>query len=222
MIVSVHLPKTAGSSFMSVLKEHFGEALKIDNDDRPLHATRWARRGSALRQALFIREQLEGIGCVHGHFLPIKYYGALGQKTTYVTWLRHPVERLISHYDYWYASFDPDTAQPLHKKVVLQKWSLEAFCLSPELRNIYDEFLWFMPLKRFDFVGITEHFDEDLQRFCSKHLRIEYASRRENHGEKLDRSVMDDALRARVEQYHTRDMELYREAIEHRKNDIGN
>ena len=45
-IISVHIPKTAGSSFLAGLQSVFGERLLLDYSDRPLDGTpsaRWRR-----------------------------------------------------------------------------------------------------------------------------------------------------------------------------------
>ena len=166
MLVSLHLPKTAGTSFSAVLQEAYGDRFMRDYNDRPLHESGWRRKSRALCARICSVDRLvpEGIDCVHGHFLPMKYASlAKRANTNFITWLRDPVERAVSHYYYWMNEFDESDAGPLHKRVVEERWDLERFCLGPELRNVYSTFLWSFPLQQFSFVGITEHYSDDLQ-----------------------------------------------------------
>ncbi len=103
--------------------------------------------------------------------MPVKYR-LLGWRVPlqFVTWLREPVERLGSHYHYWKRHYNPENAGILHRRVVEEQWSLERFCLGPELQNTYCKFLWGMPLERFAFVGITEFYEEDLAYFSQNIL----------------------------------------------------
>ena len=38
-------------------------------------------------------------------------------------------------------------------------WSLERFCLGPEVRNIYSQFLYGFLLEYFSFIGTTEFYE---------------------------------------------------------------
>ena len=67
--------------------------------------------------------------------------------------MRDPVERLASHYHYWVRNYAPRSAGELHRRVVEEAWSLERFCLGPELRNVYSTFLWGFSLRRFGLSG---------------------------------------------------------------------
>lgn len=224
MLISLHLPKTAGTSFLSLLEAHFGAALLRDYADRPINRGEFKRRLRALamelRHALPSR-RLQGVRCIHGHFLPVKYsrLPVTGSRR-YVVWLRDPVERLASHYHYWHRSYNPMDAGRLHRRVIEERWSLERFCLAPELRNLYSAFLWRFPLARFDFVGITEHYDEDVALFSERFLggtRPQPAPRNVNRapepGKKTPPYIEDAAFRARIQRYHARDVSLYREAL---------
>ena len=51
ILVSVHLPKTAGSSFREVLKGHFGEKMLLDYGDMPINTPREKRNAKALADA---------------------------------------------------------------------------------------------------------------------------------------------------------------------------
>ena len=75
MLVSVHLPKTAGSSFFAELNRHFDNQVVNDVADLPLHKPAWQRRANALKHRWFAAPTVD-IACVHGHFLPYKYAGA--------------------------------------------------------------------------------------------------------------------------------------------------
>ncbi len=223
MLISVHLPKTAGSSFHQVLSDHFGGGLHRDYADFPLHAPSWKRCSSALWNALKtgVHRTPSGIHCIHGHFLPVKYRWLHDpdEPVKFVTWLRHPVERLISHYYFWQDHPELAMDAPLHQQVLTERWSLEKFCQAPALRNTYSRFLWGFPLQRFDFIGITEHFDSDLQDFSRRFLCQPIVTPPKMNAGRSDsnRETLSSSIRRRVEHFHHRDMLLYRWACQRRK-----
>ncbi|MFN2288275.1 MAG: hypothetical protein ABR578_08085 [Chromatocurvus sp.] len=223
MLISLHLPKTAGTSFRALLEAHYGDRLIDDYADRPLHERVAARRTRAVRAGIGLllhADRLRGVDAVHGHFLAIKYsLWSSGSGWRRVTWLRDPVERLASHYHYWRRSFDADTAGPLHRRMMEEDWSLERFCLGPELRNVYRQFLWGVPLARLDFVGITEYYATDAEDFARRFLGLSelpglQSSETENANPAATVRYVDDVeLRARIERHHAADVALYREAL---------
>lgn len=227
-MISLHLPKTAGTSFRGLLEAHYGDRLLADYADRPLHETVAARRLRALRAGIGLLlkpRRLQGVDAVHGHFLAIKYslWGG-GPHWRRVAWLREPVERLASHYHYWRRSYAEETAGPLHRRMIDEDWSLERFCLGPELRNVYRQFLWGVPLTRLDFVGITEHYATDAEDFARRFLGLaelpaapSSEAGNANPAAK-ERYVHDAELRERIERHHAADVALYREALRLREN----
>jgi len=217
MIISVHIPKTAGTSFLKTLEAHFGTGLLQDYADLPTNTPQYERNRAALLASVDYAEQdhLTGVECVHGHFLPLKYLLLSVKKDLrFITWLRNPVERVLSHFYYLKSFYNPATAPALHRKMVEEDWSVERFCLSPELKNLYGQFLWGFPLESFDFIGITEFYDEDFSYFSRQYLNTNLEPHRENVGKNERGSYQVDAsFRAKLEQFHAYDFELYRTAL---------
>jgi hypothetical protein len=214
LVVSVHLPKTAGTSFGVALRQAYGAGYLEDYGDLPMQHAPWARQWRALRAALRgVRGIPDPVRCIHGHFLAVKYRPvACRQKVLYITWLRDPVERLASHYHFWrrdYAGNDP--RQPLRNRMLREDWSFERFALGPELRDVYSRYLWHFDPRRFDFIGITEHYERDLTRFAQGHLgrgfRMEAALVNPERGE--GGYGIPQGLRNRIEAHHARDVALY-------------
>jgi hypothetical protein len=172
LLVSVHLPKTAGTSFGESLADCFGDRLFRDYADAPLNTPPLKRKLAAVLAGLRnLAAPPARFDCIHGHFLPVKYrWLPPRREPRFVTWMRDPVERLASHYQYWVRSYDPRTARPLHRRVVEEAWPFERFYRSPEMRNVYAQFLWGFPLSAFDFIGVTEHYDEDFRFFAESFL----------------------------------------------------
>ena len=219
-IISVHLPKTAGTSLAASLADHFGDGFRRDYDDKAISKPVAQRYREARTAALDIAEQgLPGVDCVHGHFLPLKYL-LLDTRCdlTFVTWMREPVARLLSHYYYWQASYDPATAAPHHRQVIEQGWTLEQFCLSEQFRNIYTQYLWEFPLEKFDFIGISEHYADDLRVFSGQYLGTELEARRENTTVLAHpRGELGPDLLERVCRFHAADINLYQRALQLRE-----
>lgn len=214
MLVSLHLPKTAGTSLRYAMRAHYGTGLLEDYDAPPMQIPRGRRELSAMAAGFSARQHWsDDIIAIHGHFLPLKYRIALrGRDVRYATWLRDPVERVQSHYHYWqrdYAGDDP--TQPLRNRVVREGWSLQRFCLGPEMRNLYRQYLWGFDPARFEFMGITERYDTDFVRFAQRYLEGDCAASVElpNPDREGERYAIDPALRARISQHHAADVALY-------------
>jgi len=215
-IISLHLPKTAGTSFGTSLAAHFGDRYREDYADQCISKSVAQRCEDALAAGVEIAAQgLGDIECVHGHFLPLKYLPlAATRELTFVTWMREPVARMISHYYYWQESYDEETSAPHHRQVIEQSWTLEQFCLSEQFRNIYTQYLWGFPLDNFAFIGISEHYQQDLQEFCGRYLSASLEQRSRNTTKYSGlREVLDAALLDKVREFHAADMELYQQAL---------
>lgn len=216
MLISVHLPKTAGTSFRSSLESHFSERLLLDYEDRPINQTTISRNCNVLKASVLNRYRRSEYACIHGHFMPLKYRWINNRELNkYVVWLRDPIERLASHYYYWLRDYNPSQAGRFRRRVVEESWSLEQFCFSGEMRNIYSKCFWGFPVTRFDFVGIVENYALDLNYFSTHVLQAELQLREQNTNPRKteDRYITDDHLRSRLEHFHDDDMRLYRAAL---------
>ena len=234
MLISVHLPKTAGTSFERSLRRHFGAQLERRYADKPLHHHPLRRNLRAAREGLCGRHRQEAAGpaCIHGHFLPLSYrHLAHRADVRFVTWLREPIDRLLSHYHYWRRAADSDARDtlqdPMQDKVQRrmreENWSFEQFAQRRELRNVYRAFLWGFPVERFDFIGITEHYASDLREFGQRFLDRDLCPAEENRtpahraGAASEGYSIDRGLRERLERIHARDLSLYRYALDLRE-----
>lgn len=218
------MPKSGGTSFMNLLETHFDDAFLPDYDF-PIHDSPKKRHRKVKRKQLWNRasdklfHKFQQVECIHGHFLPFKYedFYQSGDHT-FVTWFRDPVERLASHYYYWKEYHDKMEVQPLLKKFLKEEWTLRDFAFSEEVRNIYSLFLWNFPVERFDFIGVTEFYDEDLTYFAENYLMLSDVSiPRENVNEKsAEKRIKDPGLIREIREFHARDYRLYEYALEKR------
>jgi hypothetical protein len=72
-LISVHLPKTAGTSFSENLKDAFNNNVHFDYMDYPLNVSNYKRKSTIIYQLIKNRiKQFETIDCIHGHLLPLK------------------------------------------------------------------------------------------------------------------------------------------------------
>jgi hypothetical protein len=218
VLISLHLPKTAGSSFLTSLEQHYDEKLFKDYADIPINSPAIRRNSKALVKCIvngFCQD--EKIRCIHGHFLPLKYLLLSTQRDVrFVTWMRDPVERLASHYFYWMRTYVPGQSPPLHKRMIIEKWSLERFCLGPELQNIYCQFFWGFPLSRFDFIGITEFYESEFEFFSREFLGGALHPAKVNINlskEKISYFENEDLVN-KIKNHHSKDIALYEKVLD--------
>jgi hypothetical protein len=218
MLISLHLPKTAGTSFRHSLADHYGEKLLLRYGERPLEQPEFERHKLVTVAAITLLDvDYQNIDCIHGHFLPYQYL-LLSSKTacTFITWMRNPVERLISNYYHIQKNYKLYKSG-FHEMVINEKWPLEKYCLCERMRNIYTRFLWAFPLENFDFIGITEYYEKDFIFFRERYLTKEIPVRRLNvNQDKQANYQISKPLRKKIEAYHAEDMALYQRALQKR------
>jgi len=227
LIISLHTPKAGGSSFKKVLKKEFKNSFYADVRDRPINKS-FNKRVKDVENfrnkfnfSYKLYYQLFNIKCIHGHFLPYKYSYYLDQSDAiFVTWLRDPLERLASHYYYWFRSYNKKKSSHLHRKVVEEKWTFDAFVFSTEMKNFYHQFLYKFPIENFNFIGITEYFDEDLNYFSQQYLNKKAGSiPKYNTNPNKNGSYFknNSDMKNELMKFHDLDYEIYNYALQKRK-----
>lgn len=216
-LISVHIPKTAGVTFRTLLREIYPPgALKLDYGDRALDPVspfqadpaRW--RADAQRLAVAIPEEAQ---VVHGHFNGAKY-DAIFPSARKIVWLREPISRLVSHYHYWRKL--PPSSHSLHRRLLDERMTLLEFARLEGMRNILARvFLRNCRLEGFAFVGIQEHFSEDLRRLGSIFgWPDDVIAGEENCNPELDNTEkLSDEERAEITVLNAGDIAIYQRAL---------
>ena len=195
-IVSLHLPKTAGSSLLAAYQARFGERVYDYNEAPEL----FDRLGVAGLRARY--------DVIHGHF-HIRDRADLLDGARLVTYLRDPVQRVISSY---YFHMRPDTDNWLAPQIQAAGLSLEDFARLPEQRNLQYRMLRPVPLERFDFIGLTERFEASIPALSAV-IGAELSlgeNRKVNPDKPLAAPYQSDpALAGLIRALNPRDVELY-------------
>jgi hypothetical protein len=215
LLVSVHVPKTAGGSFLRVLDDAFAGRVFHDRIADPLHpfrvrAVRYPMARAA--EGLVPRDA----PCVHGHFFATKYQAAFPRARTAI-WFREPAARIVSTFHYLRRApldFPENTFQ---RRIQAGELDLEGFIRARLHRDVQWRYLDRRSLSSIDFVGIQEQFDRSLDLF-GKVTGIDVPSSVTPANVNPDKRVEDDyaidpALARLIERHHARDLALYPQAL---------
>ena len=145
-IVSVHLPKTAGTSFRRILINTYGEE-KVFKDYKKQNVSE-------------ILSEIKGqnIRAIHGHFKVDKYEGYFPDAKR-IIWLREPIKRLISNY--WHQVTHFQNRKLNLDEIELEKEKFLIYAKKPNFRNLMSRHFRTKNIDNFWFVGVTEFFEED-------------------------------------------------------------
>jgi hypothetical protein len=152
IIVFSHIPKTAGMNLHSILRRHFGiNHLGINSSSGKKYTTY-----ESLKQVLTSFPHLKSIG---GHGMQAWVdYKEFEQRLKWYTFLRKPLERVLSHYQH-------QTLRKTHHRTFeeflnnkpYQNWSVKMLAgednIDKAKQILHEKFL---------FVGLTERFNESL------------------------------------------------------------
>lgn len=209
-LISVHVPKTAGSTFGKVILPQIypPDSILYDYHDLPVDAL--IKEGQLTRK----------IKVIHGHFSAQKYREYY-PNTKIVIWLRNPILLLISAY---YFCITPNHNNIFfdenHRYIVENQLNISDFVNQHFTDNmIYKYFAKKMKLTDFYFVGIQEFFRDDLNDLKNNlgwpPLKVLSSNRNsyDNYQAQVMDSLTNESLIKKIISLNSADMELYQEAL---------
>lgn len=201
-IISVHVPKTAGTSFRQVLEHLYGNALQPIYTPEEGNSDIWQDRLPPIP---------EPTRAIHGHFPATKAMCERYPKARLVAWVRDPVQRMISFFNHWCRTGNP--ANPNYAYFVKNKCTIVEFAGLDFMKNEMLGYLNRVPLESFAFIGIMEQFDTDIQRLADiMHWDLPDLPRTNiTHGKQIPSKneilAMQEVMREEIEFYdHVRRM----------------
>jgi hypothetical protein len=209
-LLSLHIPKTAGTSFRNILKEVYGQNAVVRFDINNKRVVR-------LNQEIYTKKSLPEARVIHGHFAykDINALFNIPADTKKITWLRNPVERVISNYFYLESRLKTLLNEEQNNLNILSKMqrSLIEYARDEINRNRQSKFLNGITLEEFDFVGIQEDFENDLVKI-SKALNWEKKPNTLYQNKTpVKKNVIDSEIIQEIERLNQDDMEMYKKAL---------
>jgi len=160
-IISVHTPKAAGTSFLKILKNVYGEeGVLEDYSEDPANPISKIN----LDPNYYERNPICNLGdfqAVHGHFKPDKYINVAD--TVFITFLREPVENVISIYLFWKGM--KNCSHALHDYFSNENLSIIELAELPAIKYLYSKsYFGSFNLNDFAFIGDYAIYNQELGR----------------------------------------------------------
>ncbi len=211
-IISIHIPKTGGTSFYSILQQVYG----------PLLAQRYLRRDylAAVKEAGGLAGSIpETASVLHGHFYfhEVRELAEVHQSKL-ICWLRDPIQRVLSNFRFFKSLFDnPDRNRPNYE---LNKHRadepLMEYAAYMENRNRMSQFLEGAVLDDFFFVGLQQFFVEDIKNLSLKlgwpEVTVPYHNTSSSNEIRLDHHELNQLIKWNLE-----DVKMYLEVLKKRQ-----
>jgi len=198
MLAHVHIMKTAGQTICGILRRSFAGNHCDLVVPRPARAKdiRWAQRF------------YPGLRSIAGHcVVPYADLETAGFRPRYFTFLRDPIERCVSHYQF---SVLKDGCQQPFPRWLKQHANFQTQILS----NAADADRAIEILEsKIGFVGLVEHFNESLvllRHWAGAELDVRYRSRNIALDNQIKRKLLSDPQTvARIRECHVEDQRVY-------------
>ncbi len=204
-LISLHIPKTAGRSFLTILNSVYDPAIIAHYENKNY-------TDKTISPITQFKSQLNNtVKVIHGHF---KFKEIADLKihpsTKIITWLRDPVERVISNYSFFKKRI---SLAPEDKELQLRKnESILDYAKMEESKNRMSKFMDGLDINEFFYIGITENFDIDIHELSRKLNWKQFTVPRINDNAEFKSALpsISSETRKILAELNSVDMELYR------------
>ena len=168
-------------------------------------------------QRLVLPKLSKHISVIHGHFLfsDLKKKLVIKENTPIITWLRDPASRVISNYFYLDKQLKEIVLSekfPRTNMLKRMKKTLLEFANMEGNRNRQYKHLQGIALTEFTFVGITEHFSDDLNDLA-KTLNWNNVIEYKHNITAAKKPIISEEEIAEIKSLNRLDYQLYEEAL---------
>lgn len=210
-LISIHIPKTAGTSFRNILKEVYGSKNVVRLD---------IPNNVELNSKEFKDKSLDpDIKVIHGHFSYKRLTKAfeIPKEIPVITWLRDPAIRVISNYYYLDMILRKELDEERKGLNILLKMekSLLEYASTKVNRNRIWKFMKGIDLEELFFIGLTEHYNEDLEHLGQLLGWKKYKIYK--HNPTADKPEVDQETIERIKELNSEDYKIYNRALQLRE-----
>lgn len=172
-IISVHIPKTSGTYFKNILNKLDTNILFFDygigNPNTRLildGVDQYIDDENSLKTFLKCFIDRGKTFIIHGHF-PASKYDFICSDRILITWVRHPIKRLYSLYNYW-LKINP--FKKSHEFLYFKKNinSFSEFAINELYTNYISRYFDCKSLNEFDFIGVQDEISLSMELFKNK------------------------------------------------------
>jgi len=212
--VSVHVPKTAGTTVATVLDRVYQRKILFDYPP----PESYSKPDPLIRQnAGFIGSFFKGI---HGHFGVTRHLPVFGG-AKYISCVRHPVDRIISQYNHEYNDNGPHSYW--HKAIRSGELSVVDFAGIAGIGDAMALHLAGLDLADYDLLMITENINASLTLLnyvvgamhIERYFGVPPMIPRNNEGAAREHTIeVSNAEKVEIFKRAERDVEVYRKAVE--------
>ena len=199
-LISVHIPKTAGSTFHEVLVHHYGWRLKHIHQKKDFGKLNNGKR-------YWVNKPF--VKAIHGHIIPHEHWKQQYKNASLVCWLRDPVDRLISAYYHLKKTQDllNDPNQQAFKEIQPDLLMFAEHRAFKSSTRAYQRVLGNCNPADFAFVGRTDNFTEDLRQFEEVFSLPRFDPPKKNIG--FNKREVDDEVRSKLKTKLAAEYEIY-------------
>lgn len=217
-LVSIHIPKTAGSSFFRMLKQAYGRngVLRLNTMNLPedrLDEVLDELKSIALPRVIHGHVQLSLLDYIIGEYHP-----------KIITWMREPVDRVISNY--YFAMQRVREGKALARKAYTRDFSLLEYARIEENRNRASMLLAGTKVEDLFFIGFYETLEQDTRKlgellgwtdFFQLPHQKSGSDFIENNDCKTQFQDITEDMRQEIAKLNELDVILYQQALDTRK-----
>ncbi len=213
-LVYVHIPKTGGNTVAALLRNVYGgnhkifrESHDMHNDHNVMSAVGDERYPVQHIYEPWKKQRYETSDIIMGHFKKTKY---LHTGYPMITWLRDPVDRVVSNYTQQLTKWPKARAKaPTYYNLVKDETLIT-------YAKVWDQLQWWYcdgSIDDFLFVGICERFDESIEKL-GKVLGVKFPSDIPRKNPTKKKMKINKNVRKEITKYQEKDYILYNKALE--------
>ena len=215
-LVYIHIPKTGGNSVYVLLRaafqpEHqlFRESHDMHNDHNVMSATGDPKyKVKHIYRPIKRGLEYEDADIIMGHFKKTKY-----MHTGYpmITWLRDPVDRVISNYEQQTTKWGRARSKaPTYYKMVSDHTLLT-------YAKVWNQLQWWYcngSIDDFLFVGICERFEESMEKLSKALGGVRVPKEMPRKNPTKNKIKVSKEVKQEIAKYMVKDYEIYNKALE--------